>query len=129
MAADWDTLDEVTMALLKRTSFTEHGFTRSRTGHRWEVITPASVSSWRRPTPERRPGARRHGSGRRPTPAAPGRGRALTRLGGDPLLLRSGRLYHGRIESRVSYCREALGAGETVRAFALPVPESAVSAV
>ena len=38
MAIDWDKVDEVTMALLKLTSFTEHGYTRSWKGHDWGVM-------------------------------------------------------------------------------------------
>ncbi len=46
MAIDWDKVDEVTMALLKLTSFTEHGYTRSWKGHDWGVMNRLHEKGW-----------------------------------------------------------------------------------
>ena len=46
MAIDWRKVDEVTMALLKLTSFTEHGFTRSWKGHNWDVMNRLYEKGW-----------------------------------------------------------------------------------
>jgi hypothetical protein len=46
VAIDWDKVDEVTMALLKLTSFTEHGFTRSWKGHNWDVMNRLYEKGW-----------------------------------------------------------------------------------
>ncbi len=46
MAIDWDKVDEVTMALLKLTSFTEHGITRSWKGHNWDVMNRLYQKGW-----------------------------------------------------------------------------------
>lgn len=46
MAIDWDKVDAVTMALLKLTSFTEHGITRSWKGHNWDVMNRLYEKGW-----------------------------------------------------------------------------------
>ena len=46
MAIDWEKVDEVTMALLKFTSFTEHGYTRSWKGHDWDVMNRLHQKGW-----------------------------------------------------------------------------------
>ena len=46
MAIDWEKVDEVTMALLKLTSFTEHGYTRSWKGHDWDVMNRLHQRGW-----------------------------------------------------------------------------------
>lgn len=46
MAIGWDKVDEVTMALLKLTSFTEHGITRSWKGHNWDVMNRLYEKGW-----------------------------------------------------------------------------------
>ena len=46
MAIDWEKVDEVTMALLKLTSFTEHGYTRSWKGHDWDVMNRLHQKGW-----------------------------------------------------------------------------------
>jgi Domain of unknown function (DUF6429) len=46
VAIDWNKVDEVTMALLKLTSFTEHGYTRSWKGHNWDVMNRLHEKGW-----------------------------------------------------------------------------------
>ena len=46
MPIDWDKVDEVTLALLKLTSFEEHGVTRSWKGHDWEVMNRLHEKGW-----------------------------------------------------------------------------------
>lgn len=46
MAIDWDKVDEVTMALLSLTSFTEHGYTASWKGHDWNVMNRLHAKGW-----------------------------------------------------------------------------------
>jgi Mn-dependent DtxR family transcriptional regulator len=46
MAIDWDKVDEVTMALLKLTSFTEHGLTASWKTHSWDVMNRLHEKGW-----------------------------------------------------------------------------------
>jgi hypothetical protein len=46
VAIDLDKVDEVTMALLKLTSFTEHGFTACWKSHSWEVMNRLHQKGW-----------------------------------------------------------------------------------
>ena len=46
MAIDWDKVDEVTLALLKLTSFTDHGIVRSWKGHDWDVMNRLHEKGW-----------------------------------------------------------------------------------
>ena len=46
MAVDWDKVDEVTMALLKLTSFTEHGYTSCWKTHGWAVMNRPHEKGW-----------------------------------------------------------------------------------
>ena len=46
MPIDWDKVDEVTLALLKLTSFNDHGFVRSWKGHDWEVMNRLHQKGW-----------------------------------------------------------------------------------
>ena len=46
MAVDWDKVDEVTMALLKLTSFTEHGFSAAWKTHSWDVTNRLHEKGW-----------------------------------------------------------------------------------
>jgi hypothetical protein len=46
VAIDWDKVDEVTLALLKLTSFKDHGFVRSWKGHDWDVMNRLHEKGW-----------------------------------------------------------------------------------
>lgn len=46
MTVDWDKVDEVTMALLKLTSFTKEGYTSSWKTHSWEVMNRLHERGW-----------------------------------------------------------------------------------
>lgn len=46
MPIDWDKVDEVTLALLKLTSFEQHGVIRSWKGHDWDVMNRLHEKGW-----------------------------------------------------------------------------------
>ena len=46
MAIDWNRVDEVTLALLKLTSFKEQGIVRSWKGHDWDVMNRLHEKGW-----------------------------------------------------------------------------------
>ena len=46
MATDWDKVDEVTMALLRLTSFSERGYTASWKTHSWDVMNRLHEKGW-----------------------------------------------------------------------------------
>jgi hypothetical protein len=46
VAIDWDKVDEVTLALLKLTSFKDHGAIRSWKGHDWDVMNRLHEKGW-----------------------------------------------------------------------------------
>ena len=46
MPIDWNKVDEVTLALLKLTSFEDHGIVRSWKGHDWDVINRLHGEGW-----------------------------------------------------------------------------------
>ncbi len=46
MAIDWNKVDEVTMALLKLTAFTDRGYAASWKTHSWDVMNRLHERGW-----------------------------------------------------------------------------------
>jgi Mn-dependent DtxR family transcriptional regulator len=46
VATDWNKVDEVTMALLRLTSFSERGYTASWKTHSWDVMNRLHEKGW-----------------------------------------------------------------------------------
>jgi hypothetical protein len=45
-AVDWNTIEEMTLALMHLTSFEEHGVVRSWKGYSWEVLNRLHERDW-----------------------------------------------------------------------------------